>query len=772
MYNAGDFNTTETVNIPVNTFDSNDPTASVTVTDLAAGDIEIHKDGSTTQRASDSGVTVSINFDGVTGNHMIHIDLSDNTDAGFYSSGSRYLVRVEGITVDSGTLNSWVGGFSIDCVLRPTTAGRTLDVETGGCAGVDWANVANQGTSVDLSATAIDLCDEVTTNSDMRGTDNAALASVLGALADAAADGDPTTGETVMQYVKQLINVLVGSAGVVTFPSEAAPGNAVSLAEVLRAVYNDVTGLNGDAMRGTDSAALAATALTNVTWTDVLAGYLDAAISSRSVAGDEMNLSDDAITSAKYDETTAFPLKADDSGNTYILRTGADGDTGETLSDQIDGCNTVTPDAAGTAASLHAITDGLISALNNLSAAQVNAECDTAISDAALATASALATVDSLVDTLIARLTATRAGYLDNLTNLDAAISSRNSVTPDVAGTAAGLHSTTDALISALNNLSAAQVNSECDTAISDAALATASALATVDGLVDTLISRLTAVRAGYLDNLSGGAVALASTALSNAVWTAAKAAFIDAAISSVSAGDATSANQTTIINHLTSIKDNNAGADFDSSTDSLEAIRNRGDAAWVTGGGLSGSNAIIFTIQDGSGNNITEAAVEIWDSANTTFYEKQFTNSSGQVSSNIDDGTYTVRIHKGGYTFSNQTLVVSGAASETYTGTALIPTEPSSADSCRVYEYLKEGDGVTIPSTASGYAKIVSLPEDLSDSLHLGNEIEATYDSDTGLIYWDIVRGAEVQFIIYNYGVKTTKTVPDSATARLTDIT
>ena len=79
------FNTTETVHIPVNSFSSDDPTASVTITNLAAGDIEIHKDGSTTQRASDSGVTVSIDFDSITGNHMIHIDLSDNDDAGFYA---------------------------------------------------------------------------------------------------------------------------------------------------------------------------------------------------------------------------------------------------------------------------------------------------------------------------------------------------------------------------------------------------------------------------------------------------------------------------------------------------------------------------------------------------------------------------------------------------------------------------------------------------------------------------------------------------------------
>ena len=44
---------------------------------------------------------------------------------------------------------------------------------------------------------------------------------------------------------------------------------------------------------------------------------------------------------------------------------------------------------------------GLIAALNDVSAADVNAQCDTAISDAALATAAALATVDTNVDAIL-----------------------------------------------------------------------------------------------------------------------------------------------------------------------------------------------------------------------------------------------------------------------------------------------------------------------------------------------------------------------------------
>ena len=158
----GDFDTTETIYIPVNTFSSDDPSASVTITNLVAGDVEIHKDGGITQRSSDAGVTVTIDFDGVTGNHIVSIDLSDNTDAGFYANGSQYQVRIEGTTVDGGTINAWICAFSIGRMLRPTTNGRKLDVTATGGAGIDWGNVENPTTSVDLSATSLNLVDTAT----------------------------------------------------------------------------------------------------------------------------------------------------------------------------------------------------------------------------------------------------------------------------------------------------------------------------------------------------------------------------------------------------------------------------------------------------------------------------------------------------------------------------------------------------------------------------------------------------------------------------------
>ena len=66
----------------------------------------------------------------------------------------------------------------------------------------------------------------------------------------------------------------------------------------LTSISGDVNGLNGDVMRGTNDAALAATALTDVTWTDAKAGYLDIAISSRASADDLMAVSGQVLDAA------------------------------------------------------------------------------------------------------------------------------------------------------------------------------------------------------------------------------------------------------------------------------------------------------------------------------------------------------------------------------------------------------------------------------------------------------------------------------------------
>lgn len=102
--------------------------------------LSVYKDNSTTQ--STSGVTLTVDFDAVTGLHHFAIDTS--ADGTFYSAGSNFDVVITAGTVDGvSVVGSAIASFSIrkDSALKATTAGRTLDVTATGEAGIDLANI-------------------------------------------------------------------------------------------------------------------------------------------------------------------------------------------------------------------------------------------------------------------------------------------------------------------------------------------------------------------------------------------------------------------------------------------------------------------------------------------------------------------------------------------------------------------------------------------------------------------------------------------------------
>ena len=102
--------------------------------------LSVYKDNSTTQ--STTGVTLTADFDGVTGFHHFAIDTS--ADGTFYSAGSNFDIVITTGTVDSvSVVGTVVGSFSLakTAALRPTTAGRTLDVTATGEAGLDYDNI-------------------------------------------------------------------------------------------------------------------------------------------------------------------------------------------------------------------------------------------------------------------------------------------------------------------------------------------------------------------------------------------------------------------------------------------------------------------------------------------------------------------------------------------------------------------------------------------------------------------------------------------------------
>jgi len=102
-----------------------------------------------------AGITLTVDFDGVTGLHNVRIVA---TAANGYATATNYaLVITTGTVGGTSVVGYVVGHFSIEnrSALRPTTAGRTLDVTATGGAGVDWANVEAPTTTLALTGTTI-----------------------------------------------------------------------------------------------------------------------------------------------------------------------------------------------------------------------------------------------------------------------------------------------------------------------------------------------------------------------------------------------------------------------------------------------------------------------------------------------------------------------------------------------------------------------------------------------------------------------------------------
>ena len=119
------------------------------------------------------------------------------------------------------------------------------------------------------------------------GTDaRSAGDGLLGQMADTAATGAVTATDTLMAYVKQLVTmlgpteldadtlgeILVGTAGITTFPAAAIPANAVSLAEVIRQLYAALEG-TAASQDGVATWPTAAAYANNVSVAEVL-GYI------------------------------------------------------------------------------------------------------------------------------------------------------------------------------------------------------------------------------------------------------------------------------------------------------------------------------------------------------------------------------------------------------------------------------------------------------------------------------------------------------------------
>ena len=264
------------------------------------------------------------------------------------------------------------------------------------------------------------------------------------------------------------------------------------------------------------------------------------------------------------------------------------------------------------------------------------------------------------------------------------------------------------------STLTAAQVNTEADTALADVGLTS-----TVTGRIDAAVSTRLAT-AGYTAPLDAAgvrtAVGLASANLdsqlgdlpTNAELTAALASADDATLAAIS----TLASRTGVPSNLGS------GATI---ADNLVDIHSDGSG----GGAVStGARTVTVTVTDDSDVPLQNATVRVTQGAESYVLG---TNASGVVSFSLDDATWTVSITKYGYQFSPVSLVVDENETITYTMSQIVPT-PSTPGLITGYLvcYDNEGvveSGVTVylkqlePATDSGVAYDGDVRSAVSDA-------------------------------------------------------
>lgn len=136
MKYLGDFNLGDTVRCFFNTVNGSDAPFTLAGTPVVVA----YVNGGTTEITA--GITLTVDFDARTGLHLVSVVASGAN--GFAVSSDVSLVLSAGTVDGASVVGAEIGSFSIAnrAALRPTTAGRTLDVTAGGNAGIDLDNVA------------------------------------------------------------------------------------------------------------------------------------------------------------------------------------------------------------------------------------------------------------------------------------------------------------------------------------------------------------------------------------------------------------------------------------------------------------------------------------------------------------------------------------------------------------------------------------------------------------------------------------------------------
>lgn len=471
------------------------------ITRATNGTISVYKDGGVTQ--SIAGITDTEDFDGLTGVHLCVIDTSSDS---FYSTGSDYDVVLSAATIDGQTVNATLAHFSIEM----EAAVQYLKNGTYGLAAIEALvddlearlTATRAGYLDNLSAGAVATAAALSTHDGKLDTVDSNVDAILVDTAEIGVAGAGLTNinlpNQTMDIVGNITGNLSGSVGSVTGNVGGIAGTITTLDALDTAqdsqhaqTQSDISGLNNLSAAQVNTEV--DTALADIHLDHLLAttydpaskpGAADALLNE--MIGDDGGVSQFTANALELAPTggsapTAADIRAEiDANSTQLAAIVAD--TNELQTNQ---GNWLTATVVDLNADQSAVTIGTVTTNSDMRGT------DNAATAASLATHDAkLDTVDGVVDSILvdtAEIGVAGAGLtninlpnqtMDITGNLSGSVGSVTGSVGGIAGTITTLdaldtaqdvqHAQTQSDIASLNNISAAQVNAEVDTALAD----------------------------------------------------------------------------------------------------------------------------------------------------------------------------------------------------------------------------------------------------------------------------------------------------------------
>lgn len=343
-----------TIEVYFDTFDSNgEPVAPSSA--FTASDFAIYKNGSSTAKATTNGISVASPFNSQTGTHRIIIDTSNDIgDTGFWGVGDRYQVKFNTAkTVDGKIINGrslYQGSFGIQSeYMRGTNAAALASGVLVSSLADNVITAASIATGAFTAAKfASGAFDAVWTVATRTLTGFGSLISDIWSNASRAITGTVTLATSQPNYAP----AKAGDAMTLTSGERTAVANEVEAQiiddtdseRVLQAIVDKIAEAN-PSLEGLTLAAIAsairtelATELSRIDQTigsratqssvDVIDDYIDTEMAATKSAAES------AKTAAESVDTKLSNLRLTKIDNS--AQTGADSDTLETLSDQLD----------------------------------------------------------------------------------------------------------------------------------------------------------------------------------------------------------------------------------------------------------------------------------------------------------------------------------------------------------------------------------------------------------------------------------------------------